>query len=86
MVAAIKKTPGIGGGFISYFKIWQICVNVIAFKALLSTTFLVTGSQQCCKKSVLAGKVRLFSNRKQEREIGKEQLNGEGNKEKAECM
>lgn len=75
-----KKKTGIGCGFISYSKIWQTCANVIACKALLSTSFLVTGSQQYCKKSVLAGKVRLFSNRKQETEIGKEQMNVEGKK------
>lgn len=61
-----RKEKDIACGFIICFKIWQKCVNVKAFKILLSTSFLVTGSQQCCQKSVLAGKVRLFSNRKKD--------------------
>lgn len=61
-----RKRKDIACGFIICFKIWQKCVNVKAFKVLLSNSFLVTGSQQYCQKSVLAGKVRLFSNRKKD--------------------
>lgn len=61
-----RKEKDIACGFIICFKIWQKCVNVKAFKVLLSTSFLVTGSEQYCQKSVLAGKVRLFSNRKKD--------------------
>jgi len=78
----LEKKIDVGCGFISCSRIWQTCINVIAFQALLSTSFLVTAAWQYCKKSVLAARFRLFSNRKQEIEIGKEQLNGEGKKKR----
>lgn len=77
----LKKKTDIGCSFISYS---QDLANLMSMSYHLRHCFkhflLVTGSQQYCKKSVLAGKARLFSNRKQETETGKGQPNGEEKK------